>query len=54
MEKFENKRAEDLQKYFAEYSKGIAKGWITPQMIFEHAYNLGALAWSNKDEKETN
>lgn len=53
MEKFEQNRTADLEKYFAEFGDAIAKGWIRPEEIFQHAYNLGALGWANKD-KETN
>lgn len=50
---FETNRETDLEKYFAEFGEAITKGWISPEAIFEHAYNLGALGWINKD-KETN
>jgi len=50
LEQFEKNRVADLEKYFAEFGEAIAKGWISPEAIFEHAYNLGALGWENKDK----
>lgn len=52
LEQFEKNRETDLEKYFAEFGDAIAKGWISPEAIFLHAYNLGALGWANKDKEQ--
>jgi hypothetical protein len=54
MEQFEKNRIADLEKYFAQFGEAIAKGWISPEAIFAHAYNLGALGWENRNKEKTN
>lgn len=54
MEKFYADREKDLAEYLDKFGKIIAKGILTPEQIFIHAYTLGALQNANQKESETN
>lgn len=51
MENFYTERQKDLDEYFANYGKIIAKGILTPEQIFIHAYTLGALQNANQEKE---